>query len=340
MVAAIGAASSVRLRTSPNPWVGVVLVDQTGTALATGATEPPGGRHAEIVALDALESMGRDPAGMTLVTTLEPCCHRGRTPPCVERIIEAGVRRVVIGVLDPDPQVAGRGVHALGEAGIDVTIGVAAAEIEDQLRAYLHHRRTGRPYVVCKLAATLDGATAAPDGSSQWITGEAARHDAHRLRAESDAILVGAGTVRADDPALTVRHLAGPDPRRVVLGKAPPDARVHPCLEWNGGLGDLLDRLGSEDVLQLMIEGGPTVAGAFHDARLIDRYVLYVAPALVGNDRGLSLLAGSGANALDDVWRGRIDRVEQLGVDLRIDIVPSAASHRRDDTPNSTQGAA
>ena len=204
MRAAIEAAAAVRTTTSPNPWVGTVVVDDGGRIVATGATQPPGGAHAE---REALRHAGAAARGATLVTTLEPCSHTGRTPPCVDAIVDAGIRRVVVGIEDPDPKVAGQGIAALRAAGIDVTVGVEAAAVEAQLAPYLTHRRTGRPYVVLKLAATVDGRTAAPDGTSQWITGEAARADAHRLRAESDAVLVGAGTVRADDPSLTVRHV-------------------------------------------------------------------------------------------------------------------------------------
>jgi diaminohydroxyphosphoribosylaminopyrimidine deaminase/5-amino-6-(5-phosphoribosylamino)uracil reductase len=318
MLAALRAAAGVRTSTSPNPWVGAVVTDAHGAVVATGATEPPGGRHAEVVALDAA---GVRAEGATLWTTLEPCCHHGRTPPCTDRIIAAGLERVVVGLLDPDDHVAGQGIRALREAGLDVTVGVCADQVTEQLLPYLHHRRTGRPYVVCKLAATLDGATAAPDGTSQWITGEAARRDAHRLRAESDAILVGAGTVRADDPSLTVRLVDGRDPRRIVLGAAPPDARVHPCLEWQAGLEELLDHLGREGIVQLLVEGGARVAGAFHDAGLVDRYVVYLAPALLGGAGGAPVLAGRAAATIDAVWRGRIASVAQVGDDLRIDLV-------------------
>jgi diaminohydroxyphosphoribosylaminopyrimidine deaminase/5-amino-6-(5-phosphoribosylamino)uracil reductase len=318
MDAAIAAGALARTRTSPNPWVGAAVLDANGAVVATGATEPPGGRHAEIVALDAVG----DAAGTTLVCTLEPCCHHGRTPPCTDRIIASGVRRVVIGVLDPDPQVAGRGVAALRAAGIDTVIGVRADAVARQLAPYLHHRRTGRPYVVCKLATTLDGATAAPDGTSQWITGEAARRDAHRLRAESDAVLVGAGTVRADDPALTVRHVEGRDPLRVVLGAAPVAAKVHPCLEWADDVASLLDELGRRGVVQLLVEGGAHVAGSLHDLGLVDRYVLYVAPALVGGPGGLPAIAGHAAPTIDALWRGRFESVERIGDDLRLEVVP------------------
>jgi diaminohydroxyphosphoribosylaminopyrimidine deaminase/5-amino-6-(5-phosphoribosylamino)uracil reductase len=203
-----------------------------------------------------------------------------------------------------------------------VTVGVRADEVAEQLAPYLHHRRTGRPFVVLKLAATLDGRTAAPDGTSRWITGAGARGDVHRLRAEADAVLVGAGTVRADDPELTVRDAEGPDPLRVVLGAAPPDAKIHPCLEVEGDLGEVLDLLGQKGVLQLLVEGGPTVAGAFHRAGLVDRYVVYLAPALLGGDDGPPLLAGPGAATIAEAWRGRLRSVEQLGDDLKIVLEP------------------
>ena len=317
---AVEAAATARVVAHPNPWVGCVLLTPSGR-VCTGATHAPGGPHAEI---EALRRAGRDAAGSTAVVTLEPCSHHGRTPPCADALVDAGVGRVVVGVLDPDPRVRGRGVGVLEAAGIDVTVGVRADEIEEQLAPYLHHRRTGRPYVVAKLAASLDGRTAAPDGTSKWITGMEARADAHRLRAESDAVLVGAGTVRTDDPELTVRHAHGPDPRRVVLGSAPAGARVHPCREMGGDLGDILDELGGDDVVQLLVEGGPTVVSAFHRAGLVDRYVVYVAPALFGGDDGLGVFTGPGAATIDDVWRGRIDRVERLGDDVRIDVVPRA----------------
>src|SRR5439155_1049551 len=184
----------------------------------------------------------------------------GRTGPCAEAIAAAGVTRVVAALEDPDAKVRGRGFAALRAAGIDVEVGVGADEVRAQLAPYIKHRTTGRPWVVLKLAVTMDGRTAAPDGSSRWITGEEARRDAHRLRAESDAVVVGAGTVRADDPELTVRHVEGRDPLRVVLGKAPPDAKVHPAVELEGDLDEVLDELGRRGVVQAVVEGGPTVA--------------------------------------------------------------------------------
>ena len=218
MAEAVALGQRVRTETSPNPWVGAVVVPAGDQPAAEGATRPPGGPHAEVVALDLAGASAR---GATVYVTLEPCSHYGRTPPCTDALIAAGVRRVVVGIVDPDPLVSGRGLARLRDAGIEVEVGVLAAEVEASLRPYLAHRRRGRPWVVLKLAATLDGRIAAPDRSSRWITGPAARRDVHQLRAESDAILVGAGTVRADDPALTVRDVPGPRPPAGRLGIPP-----------------------------------------------------------------------------------------------------------------------
>lgn len=322
---ALAVAATVRRQVAPRPWVGAVVVPagQPDHAGFVGATDGTTGPHAEIVALAAA---GDDARGGTLYVTLEPCSHHGLTPPCADAVIAAGIARVVVAVTDPDAKVAGSGIERLRAAGIDVEVGAGSVEAEIQLAPYLHHRRTGRPMVVLKLAATLDGRTAAPDGTSQWITGEDARLDAHRLRAESGAILVGAGTVRDDDPSLTVRlpgseHHAGDiDPVRVVLGSAPVGAAVHPCLEFTGDLGPILDDLGSRGILQVLVEGGAGVAHAFHEAGLVDRYVLYLAPALFGGDDARGLFAGSGAGSLSDLWRGRIVDTRRLGDDLRVDL--------------------
>jgi diaminohydroxyphosphoribosylaminopyrimidine deaminase/5-amino-6-(5-phosphoribosylamino)uracil reductase len=318
MAQAVALGDEVRADTSPNPWVGAVVVPAGDDPVAEGATRPPGGPHAEVV---ALELAGESARGSTLYVTLEPCSHHGRTPPCADAVIAAGVSRVVIGVLDPDPHVAGQGAARLRDAGVEVEVGVLAGEVEASLAPYLKHRRTGLPWVVLKLAATLDGRIAAPDGSSRWITGPEARADVHRLRAESDAVLVGAGTVRADDPALTVRDSPGSDPLRVVLGKIPHGARVEPALVHTGDPQELLYDLGKRDVLQLLVEGGAKVAWLFHDRRLVDQYVLYFAPALMGGDDGVPLLRGPGAPSMDQVWRGRISSVRPIGPDVRIDVL-------------------
>ena len=314
---AMALGASVRGSTSPNPWVGAVVATEDG--VFEGATQPPGGPHAEIVALRAAGEQAR---GGTLYVTLEPCSHTGRTGPCTEAIIEAGITRVVVGIVDPDEHVSGSGIKRLQDAGVQVDVGHYHDEITAQLAAYIKHRATGRPYVVLKLAATLDGYTAAPDGTSQWITSRASRADAHRLRAESDAVLVGAGTVRSDDPALTVREVDGRDPIRVVLGKAPEDAKVHPAVELSGDLDTILDKLGGMGILQLLVEGGATVAHSFHSARLVDRYVVYMAPALMGGAGGRGMFAGPGASTLAELWRGRIVSVTPVGDDVRIELEP------------------
>ena len=319
MMKAIEAASLVRLRTSPNPWVGCVIVTVDGQVFV-GATEAPGGRHAEVVALDAAKATRADTKDATVFTTLEPCSHHGRTGPCTEVLISAGVSRVVSAITDPDQLVGGQGFAALRSAGITVDIGLCTDLVTEQLRPYLHHRITGRPFVILKLASTLDGRTAATDGTSQWITGERARKAAHQLRAESDAIVVGSGTVRRDNPTLTTRLVDGPSPRRIVLGHAPEQANVHPCLEWDKSLSELLDTLGNDGVLQLMVEGGATVASSFHQQNLVDRYVLYVAPAFMGGNDGAPLFNGESAPSMQQLWRGTLRNVRQLESDIEVTI--------------------
>lgn len=326
MKLAIEAGWQARHRSSPNPWVGAVLVQADGTVVS-GATQVYGSAHAEIVAL----SEATHTSGATVYTTLEPCNHFGRTGPCVEALIEAEVSRVVVAIEDPDPLVMGSGIERLRQAGMAVTVGVGADAVTMQLRPYLHHRRSGRPWVVLKLAATLDGRTAAADKSSRWITAKASRTDAHQLRACSDAIVVGAGTVRADDPSLRVRHWPGDDlninpdevsnPQRVVLGSVSSTAKVNPCLEWHQDLEKLLKHLGDSGVVQLMVEGGPAVAHSFHSARLVDQYVIYLAPALMGGDDGVPMLSGKGAASIKEIWRAKLEQVKHLGEDLRIDMV-------------------
>lgn len=268
-----------------------------------------GGAHAEVTALAAA---GDAAAGSTVYVTLEPCSHTGRTGPCADVLIAAGVARVVVAVEDPDERVRGRGIERLRAAGIQVDVGLYADRVRHQLAPYLKHRTTGRPYVVLKLAASLDGGTAAPNGTSQWITSPAARADGHRLRAEGpDAIVIGAGTVRHDNPSLTVRDYQPPvihqrgdvDPVRVVLGSAPPDALVQPCREMHGPLEEVLDDLGRDGVLQVLVEGGASVAGQFHRAGLVDRYVIYLAPALFGGGDPRGLFTGPGVYTVDELSR-------------------------------------
>jgi len=318
MERAISNAEKVRGSTAPNPWVGAVLLSPDNE-LFDGATEPPGGAHAERVAIDMA---GPKAKGATLFTTLEPCSHQGRTPPCVSQIIESGVSRVVTGITDPDPQVSGTGVDALRAAGIEVVEGVKERQIAKQLEAYIHHRTTGKPWVVLKMAMTIDGRTAAPDGSSEWITSQEAREDVHGLRARCDSVMVGAGTIRSDNPSLTTRFVSGVSPQRIVLGKAPKEALVHPCWEMDGDLREVLSELGNRGVVDLLVEGGATVAAAIHQQGLVNEYVFYLAPALMGGDDGHPVFMGQGSSTMSNLWRGNLHDVRKVGSDIRVEFRP------------------
>jgi diaminohydroxyphosphoribosylaminopyrimidine deaminase/5-amino-6-(5-phosphoribosylamino)uracil reductase len=322
----------------PNPRVGALVVGPDGSVLGAGAHRGPGSPHAEVVALEEAGDAGR---GAALFVTLEPCVHHGRTPPCTEAIIAAGVARVFIGARDPDSRVDGKGIADLEEAGIEVTAGIAVDEIEEADPGYFTHRRRGRPHVTMKIAATLDGQAAARDGSSQWITGEAARADAHRLRANADAVMVGAGTVRRDDPLLTVRlpGFSRPQPRVVVVagsGPLPDGARIwtrDPLVYRPGNAprrgeiavaGDgraepaaVLRDLAARGLLAVLLEGGPQLAGSFIRAGVVDRLVWY-AGARVAAGQGLSAIAGD-FPTLDAARHIQITSVRRIGADVRID---------------------
>ena len=318
MERAIENAEKVRGSTAPNPWVGAVILSADGEFF-DGATEPPGGSHAERVAIDLAGTKAR---GATLYTTLEPCSHHGRTPPCVSHILESGVERVVTGVTDPDPHVSGAGIDALKAAGVEVVEGVKESQVRNQLEAYMHHRTTGKPWVVLKMAMTIDGRTAAADGSSEWITSQEARQDVHALRARCDSVMGGAGTVRSDDPSLTTRFVSGSDPRRIVLGKAPEGALIHPCWELDGDLVDVLFELGSRGVVDLLVEGGATLAASMHQQGLVNEYIFYLAPALMGGDDGHPVFMGPGSATMSGLWRGDLRDVRKVGSDLRIEFRP------------------
>jgi diaminohydroxyphosphoribosylaminopyrimidine deaminase/5-amino-6-(5-phosphoribosylamino)uracil reductase len=232
-----------------------------------------------------------------------------------------------VGVLDTDERVRGRGVEVLTSAGVAVQV-VNDAGCEYSLRPYLHHRRTGRPYVIAKVAATLDGAVSAEDGTSQWITSAEARRDGHELRADSQAIIVGAGTVRADDPSLTAR-LDGVEtqPQRIVLGSIPPNAKVLPARSYDGPLDTLLDELGSSGVIQVLLEGGPRVVGPALRDGLVDRVVWYAAPAFAGLETGRPALASLRTSTIDELRRGEISSVRLVGSDVRIEVEIPNAEH-------------
>ena len=337
MQRALRAAASPDAPPGPNPRVGCVILSADGDVLAEGHHRGAGTAHAEVDALANLAATGASARGASVLVTLEPCNHQGRTGPCVQALLDAGVAEVIYAQDDPTEQ-AGGGAAALEAAGVRVRRGLCAQEAGRLNRPWLLAVTRGRPMVTWKLAATLDGRIAAADGTSQWITPVAARHDAHRLRRQCDAIMVGTGTVLADDPALTVRDEAGQpapahlQPLRVVVGSRslPPTARV---------LADdhyvLLAALAEREIRHVLLEGGPTLATAFLRAGLVDQVVAYTAPALLG--AGAAALADFGAATITDALRLRNPRVEVLGAgdelavrlcgDLEADDVPTAHTH-------------
>jgi len=324
LMLAMAASERVRGRTSPNPPVGCVVLDSAGEVVGTGATAPTGGPHAEVVALREAAERAR---GGTAVSTLEPCNHTGRTGACSVALIAAGIARVHYAAADPTPQAAGGGAQ-LRAAGVTVT---TTGTDPEPLRAWLHRQRTGRSHLTWKLATSLDGRAAAADGTSRWITDAPARAEVHTQRAKLDAIVVGTGTVLADDPWLTARlpdgTLAEHQPLRVVVGTRalPPTAKVfddaaqtlvlatHDPLEMLAALTDHPD---------VLLEGGPTLAGAFAAAGLIDRITAYLAPVLLG--AGRAALEDAGVVTIAQALRFEVETVDRIGADLRIVLSPAA----------------
>jgi diaminohydroxyphosphoribosylaminopyrimidine deaminase/5-amino-6-(5-phosphoribosylamino)uracil reductase len=283
---ALALAAAAAGRAYPNPTVGAVVV-RGGEVVGEGATEEYGGRHGEIVALDAAAASAR---GSTLYLTMEPCTHHGRTPPCVERILAAGVARVVAASLDPNP-VAEGGLEHLRERGVEVELR-DLWEARRQNEAWRTWVARGRPFVVYKVAATLDGRTSLP--GERWISGEQSRRLVHTLRAEMDAVAVGMGTVRADAPRLDARGVPTPrgQPRRLAFGSGPLPPGSE--LELHAGpLAEELRALADEGVQSLLLEGGPTLAAAFLDADLVDKVLVFVAPRLAGAGPGVVSALGS-----------------------------------------------
>jgi diaminohydroxyphosphoribosylaminopyrimidine deaminase / 5-amino-6-(5-phosphoribosylamino)uracil reductase len=352
---ALGLALEGWGRASPNPLVGALVIHE-GRIVGRGwYAGPAGSPHAEV---RALSDAGERAAGSTVVSTLEPCCHQGSTPPCTQALIRAGVSRVVVASRDPNPIVDGRGIGELRAAGIDVETGVLERDARRLNEAFEKHITTGSPFVTLKMASSLDGKVAAADGSSQWITGEPARADVQRLRAGADAVVVGAGTAINDDPALTVRDPSFADaspPLRVLVdargrvgpvGKifddeAPtlvatteraPHARVRAWKEAGaevlmldpdpaGGasVGDLLSVLGKRDLISVLVEGGPALAWSFARDGMIDKVVLYLAPLFVGGSDAPSALMGDGFAPIGRARRLHLSSVERIGEDLRVE---------------------
>jgi diaminohydroxyphosphoribosylaminopyrimidine deaminase/5-amino-6-(5-phosphoribosylamino)uracil reductase len=353
--------------TSPNPMVGAVVV-ASGRIVGRGFHPRAGAPHAEVFALGEAAAAARD---ATLYVTLEPCVHQGRTPPCTDAIVGAGIRRVVVAMLDPDRRVSGSGLRRLAESGVETRVGVAESEARRLNEAYIKHRTTGLPFVTAKWAMTLDGRIATRSGDSRWISSDASRAVVHELRAGSDAILAGIGTVLRDDPALTARTGAAPrNPRRVVLDstlRVPPRARVltrdgtpvlvatttrarpaaRRTLEAMGvevlvadgpdgrvDLGVLLRELGRRDVLTLLVEGGSAVHGAFMDAGLVDKVLIFIGPQIVGGPAP-GPVGGAGVDALSRAWRLARVAVRRLDDDVVIEGYmsgqPVAGAHPAED---------
>jgi diaminohydroxyphosphoribosylaminopyrimidine deaminase/5-amino-6-(5-phosphoribosylamino)uracil reductase len=351
---AIDLALEARGRTSPNPLVGCVIA-KNGTAIGEGFHAGPGEAHAERAALSACSE---DPSGATLYVTLEPCCHEGRTPPCTDAIVEAGIARVVVASDDPTPKASGRGLGILRDEGIEVDI--AGGEPAERARLlnqpFRKHARTGRPHVIFKAAVTLDGKVATSTGDSQWISGEFSRARSHRWRAESDAVAVGIGTALYDNPALTARvEGVASQPRRVVfdaearlpltsqLVRTAPEVPVTVicsraasrgqtgALEASGveviratgatepdRVASALDALGQRDVQSLLLEGGPHLAGAFLDSGEVDEIRLFVAPLVLGGRNARAAMEGRGADVVEAGRRALATEVERIEDDILI----------------------
>ncbi len=349
---ALALAGQALGRVSPNPAVGAVLV-RDGRVVGEGFTRPPGGPHAEVV---ALERAGEAARGSTLYVSLEPCRHQGRTPPCTEAIIAAGVAEVHMAILDPDPNVSGRGRNELAAAGIAVQLGECEEEARRLNEAYIKHRTTGLPFVIAKFAASLDGRIAAASGDSRWISGPQSLQWAHEQRATVDAIMVGVNTILVDDPRLTARpggQESERQPLRVVIdsgGRTPASANVlqgpgraliatsdrsnpswRQALEGAGaevlvlpGDGDSLDlrpllkALAERGVLSLLVEGGGILLGSLFDQGLVDKVQVIMAPLIIGAVEAPAAVAGQGAHRLAQAWRLREVAVERLGDDILI----------------------
>jgi diaminohydroxyphosphoribosylaminopyrimidine deaminase/5-amino-6-(5-phosphoribosylamino)uracil reductase len=346
--------------TSPNPPVGAVIVSE-GRVVGEGWTQPVGGPHAEV---EALEGAGSAARGSTLYVTLEPCCHQGRTPPCTQAIIRAGIAEAHIATLDPNPRVNGNGVRELKAAGLRLVVGEREAEAREVMEGYLKWITTGLPFVTAKYAMSLDGKIATATGESRWITGEAARRRVHGLRQTCDAVVVGIGTALADNPQLTARddsgHPWGRQPLRVVVdsgARLPPDAAMLgepgktlvatasppqtraralqntgaelldlPAEDGRVDVKALLQALGARGVTSLLVEGGGTLLATLMQQRLVDKVMAFIAPVLIGGREAPTPVEGPGVLELTQVLRLARVTVERLGGDLLVVGYPGGGS--------------
>jgi diaminohydroxyphosphoribosylaminopyrimidine deaminase / 5-amino-6-(5-phosphoribosylamino)uracil reductase len=354
---ALDLAASAKGRTNPNPIVGAILV-KDGVIVGSGLHRKAGEPHAEV---HAFRMAGEHAKGATLYVTLEPCSHFGKTPPCANLVKESEVSRVVVAMQDPNPQVAGRGIGLLRDAGIEVEVGVLEKEARLLNERFIHNMVTRTPFVISKVAMTLDGKIAAYNGHSKWITGEASRHNVHLLRNEVDAILVGIGTVLADDPMLTTRlETGGKNPIRIVLDsdlKTPLEAKITdtseaktwivakeganlekaqafeekgieiiyvPKTDSGQDLSVLLNTLYEKGITDLLVEGGSKINGSFLRAGLIDKFSVYVAPKILGGRDSLTPFTGENVESMDAALDVTIHSVETFGEDILITAYPKA----------------
>jgi len=358
MKQALRLAEKGRGRTSPNPMVGAILIKE-GKVVGEGFHAKAGEIHAEIAALGKAREESR---GAVLYLNLEPCTHYGKTPPCAPAVTAAGVKRVVIGMEDPNPLVGGKGVESLKRAGLEVRVGVLEKECRRLNETFCKYILKREPFVTLKAAATLDGKTATRDGGSKWISGEASRHRVHRLRDQVDAVLVGIGTVLKDDPMLTARVRGGRDPRRVVLDsrlRVPENAKVIELsplltiiatteaapkekaarlkdrgvqvlvLDSNKGRVDLkacLGKLGEMGITSLLVEGGSQINGSFLDEGLIDKLLLFLAPRLIGDDHAPGIFAGKGVESLEKAYPVHELRARRVGKDILLEGYPKESN--------------
>jgi len=356
MQLALELAATAKGNTNPNPCVGAVLV-KDGVIVGTGLHRKAGEPHAEV---HAFNMAGEHAVGATLYVTLEPCSHYGKTPPCANLVKESGVSRVVVAAMDPNPSVAGRGINLLKESGIEVEVGLLEQEALKLNERFIHNMLNNKPFVISKFAMTLDGKIATHNGHSKWITSEEARLQVHKLRHEIDGILVGVGTVVADDPMLTTRlpHREGKNPVRIILDselKTPLKAKVVDTseaqtiivcgqevdetklkqlkekgveilsvskTEYGLNLHEMLDELYKIGITDLLVEGGAEINGSFLRSRLINKFLVYMAPKILGGRNSKSPFAGIDIDHVDEGLQLEIDSIEQLGPDLCITAYP------------------
>lgn len=353
---ALELAEKGRGTTSPNPLVGAVILDKDGELVGSGFHRRAGEPHAEVL---ALEQAGERARGGTLYVTLEPCCHQGRTPPCTEAIIRHGLERVAVAILDPNPLVDGKGVRRLRENGVRVEVGLCKARAKKQNEVFLKYITSKLPFVTLKVAMTLDGKVATRTGRSRWITSQPARKVVHRLRGEHDAVMVGIGTVLADDPLLTVRLTSGKNPTRIIVdsrlrlplsSRLVATAREVPTLVLTGELKDpksamtleerglevvpvasghdrvslqrALQVLGHRGITSILLEGGPTLAAAFLEEGAIDKFLFFVAPKLLGGAGAPGPIGGLGAEDTGQAQELLVESVEPVGPDWLVTAYP------------------